>query len=189
MTKRAAEVELKKAADKAKTELVIVNPSLIIAPSKKIANRERALKLFDRLIFPDIPIRVNMVDIRDVVRGIIGALEFGKNGERYILGGDNIKMTDFALSGSAALGKIPHMVRIPRKLYDFTARCSFLYSKLFGRSNIRYYPDLVKMLDYDWAYSSKKAHDTFGYNWRSIHVTLENVVQNNMVNTYLKPEP
>ena len=189
MTKHAAEVELKKAVKDAATELVIVNPSIIIAPSKTENDRTKALKIFGRLIFPTIPIRVNMVDLRDVTPGVISVLELGKNGERYILGGDNITVLELALSSSAILGKIPHMTRFPRKFYDITSRISYVTAKIFGRSNISYYPDLVKMLDFDWAYSSKKAHDAFGYNWRSIHTTLEDIMTNNMIGTYLKPNP
>ena len=188
MTKHAAEVELRKAAKDAKTELVIVNPSIIIAPSQTESDKERALKLFGRFIFPDIPIRINMVDLRDVVPGVISALSMGDHGERYILGGDNISVKEFALSASAELGKIPHLVRIPRKFYDITSRFSEMSRKMFGKSKISYYPDLVKMLDYDWAFSSKKAHEAFGYNWRSIHISLNDFVNSDMVGTYLKPE-
>ena len=190
MTKHAAEVELKKAHDKSsKTELIMVNPSIIVAPSRTEDDRVRALRLFGRLIFPEIPIRINMVDIRDVSRGIISALIKGENGHRYILGGDNITVRELALTSSAVLGKIPHMVRFPRGLYDFTSTVSYMWSKIFGRANVRYYPDVVKLLDYDWAYSSKKAHDRFGYNWRSLHTTLEDIMTNNMVGTFMKPEP
>ncbi len=188
MTKRAAEVELYKAAKDSKTELVIVNPSIILAPSQTQSDRERALQLFGRFIFPQIPIRLNMVDLRDVAPGVISALSRGENGERYILGGDNISVKEFALAASAELGKIPHLVRIPRKFYDVTSRFSEISGKMFGKSKISYYPDLVKMLDYDWAFSSKKAHEAFGYNWRSIHISLKDFVNGDMVGTYLKPE-
>ncbi len=188
MTKRAAEVELYKAAKDSKTELVIVNPSIIIAPSQTESDRERALRLFGRYIFPEIPIRINMVDLRDLAPGVLGALSKGENGERYILGGDNISVKNFALTASSELGKIPHLVRIPRKFYDLTSRIAERSAKVMGKSNISYYPDLVRMLDFDWAFSSKKAHDTFGYKWRSIDISLKDFVNSDMVGTYLKPE-
>lgn len=188
MTKRAAEVELLKAAKDSKTELVIASPSIILAPSQTESDRERALKLFGRLIFPQIPIRINMVDLRDVAPGIISVLEKGINGERYILGGDNISVKNFALAASAELGKIPHLVRIPRRFYDLTSRFAMMSGKMLGKSKISYYPDLVKMLDYDWAFSSKKAHEAFGYNWRSIYISLNDFVSGDMVGTYIKPE-
>ena len=188
MTKRAAETELLNAMKNSKTELVIVNPSIILAPSQTESDRERALRMFGKFIFPDIPIRMNMVDLRDVAPGVISALQLGVNGERYILGGDNISVKEFALSASAEIGKIPHLVRIPRKVYDVTSKMSEMWAKLTGKSKITYYPDMVKLLDYDWAFSSKKAHDAFGYNWRSIHISLNDLVTGNMVGTYMKPE-
>lgn len=188
MTKHAADVELKKLAINSKTELLFANPSIIIAPSQTKSDKERALRLFGRFIFPAIPIRINMVDLRDVAPGILSVLAKGNNGERYILGGDNISVKEFALAASAELGKIPHLVRIPRKVYDITSRISELSGKMVGKSKISYYPDLVKLLDYDWGFSSKKAHDAFGYNWRSIYISLNDFVTSNMVGTYLKPE-
>lgn len=189
MTKRAAETELQKTAADSKTELVIVNPSIIISPSKTVDGRTRGLKIFGRLAFPDLPVRINVVDIRDLAPGIISALEYGKNGERYILGGDNITLRDIALDASAILGRIPHLIHVPHKLFYVAANLSYFFSRMLGRSEIRFYPDIVKLFEYDWAFSSKKAHDAFGYNWRSVHITMEDIFTNNMVGTYLKPEP
>ncbi len=188
MTKRAAEVELYKEAKDSKTELVVVNPSIILAPSQTESDRERALRLFGKFIFPEIPIRINMVDLRDVAPGVVSALTMGENGERYILGGDNICVKEFALAVSSELGKIPHLVRIPRKFYDVTSRLNEMASKILGKSNLIYYPDNVRMLDYDWAFSSMKAHDAFGYKWRSLHNSISDFVNGDMIGTYLKPE-
>ena len=188
MTKRAAEIELYKEVKESKTELVIVNPSIILAPSQTESDRERALRLFGKFIFPEIPIRINMVDLRDVAPGVVSALSMGENGERYILGGDNICIKEFALSVSAELGKIPHLVRIPRKFYDLTSRFNEITSKLLGKSNLLYYPDNVRLLDFDWAFSSMKAHHAFGYKWRSLHNSIGDFVNGNMIGTYLKPE-
>ena len=187
MTKRAAEVELRGAVTPGKTELVIVNPSIIVAPADSGDDRGRVMKAFNKFIFPEFPIRVNLVDIRDVAPGIIATMEKGRDGERYILAGDNIVMSDLTLAISAVLGKIPHLVRFPRPMYDFMARVSVTFNKLLGRSNIRIYPDIVRLLDYDWAYSSKKAREELGFQSRSIYTTLDDLLTNNFIETYLKP--
>lgn len=187
MTKRAAELELNKLSEKSETELITVNPSIIASPTED--DRQRIGKYFSKLIIPEIPVRVNIVDLRDVAPGVIAALEKGKPDERYILGGDNITVRELVLAGSTIIGKIPHLVRIPRRVYGLTARFAEVMYRVTGRRRVRLYPDLVKLLDYDWAFSSKKAHDELGYRWRSIHTTLENMLTNNMVGSWLKPLP
>ncbi|UCE25564.1 MAG: NAD-dependent epimerase/dehydratase family protein [Candidatus Zixiibacteriota bacterium] len=187
MTKRAAEEELRKVASGSATELVIVNPSIIVGPSRTGDDLAKTYRLFNRFIMPDLPIRVNLVDIRDVAPAIVAAISKGRNGERYILAGDNITVKDLVLAVSSIIGRVPHVLRIPRPVYDFAARVSLVLAKLMGKSKISYYPDLVKMLDYDWAYSYSKAREELGFRCRSIHTTLDELLTNNFVGTYLKP--
>lgn len=187
MTKRAAEEELLKSASDGKTELVIVNPSIMVAPSRTGDDRGKAMKKFSRLLMPNLSNRINLVDIRDVAPGIVAALRKGHSGERYILAGDNITLQDLVLTVSSILGKVPHLVRLPRSALNLAARCSVMFNKLLGRGKISFYPDLVRMLDYDWAYSSLKARRELGYSTRSIHITLNDLLTNNFVGTYAKP--
>ena len=189
LTKHAAEVELRKAAAAGDPELVIVNPSIMIAPSRTGDDRRKATRWFSKLIMPDIPVRVNLVDIRDVAPGILAALARGRNGERYILAGDNITARELVLAISAVLAKLPHLVRFPRAFYDFLARVAVTVGRMLGRRKVSFYPDLVKMLDYDWAYSSAKAREELGYRNRSIFITLEDLLTNNFTGSYIKEGP
>jgi dihydroflavonol-4-reductase len=188
MSKQAAETELARLATESKTELITVNPSIIVAPSRTGDDRKTALrKFFKSFIMPDFSNVLNLVDIRDVAPGIIAALDKGTPGERYILAGDNITGKDLALTASVILGKTPHLLRIPRAALKASARMSVIGSRLMGKGKIAFYPDLVKMLDYDWAFSSLKARETLGYQFRSIHETLEDILTGSFTGTYLKP--
>ncbi len=189
MTKRAAEDELFKAAQSSKTELIIVNPSIIVAPSRTGDDRGKARQVFGRFVMPDFRNWVNLVDIRDVVPGIIAALEKGRRGERYILAGDDITGRDLVLAVSAIIGRIPHLISFPRVLLNTAARLSLWSARVFGRSRIRFYPDLVRMLDYDWAFSSLKARKELGFGSRSIYNTLEDLLKNNFVGTSRRAHP
>ncbi|MDH4157915.1 MAG: hypothetical protein OEW00_11640, partial [candidate division Zixibacteria bacterium] len=77
--------------------------------------------------------------------------------------------------------------RIPRPFLDFLARASLWVAKLTGQGKISFYPDLVRMVDYDWAYSSRKARAELGYKNRSIHTSLNELLENDFTGTYLKP--
>lgn len=186
-TKHAAETELKKLSNGTGTELVIVNPSIIMAPSRNKDDQESASKRLPRFVVPDIRNRVNLVDLRDVAKGIILALKKGKNGERYILGGDNLTVRELVLAVSAEIGRMPHLFKYPGWFYRLAANLSLIFSRLTGRSRISFYPDLVKLLDYDWAFSSMKARNDLGYTYRSVYITLSDLLNNEFNDTFLKP--
>ncbi|MDH3937208.1 MAG: SDR family oxidoreductase [candidate division Zixibacteria bacterium] len=187
LSKHSAEDQLQKLASNSSTELVMVNPSVIIAPSRTGDDRGKARKSFKWLLAPDLPNRINLVDIRDVVPGVIGALEKGRPGERYILAGDNITVRALLLDISSILGVAPHLVRLPRTLLNVASRGAVTWSKLTGKGKVSFYPDLVRLLEYDWAYSSMKARRELGFTNRSIERSLEDLLTNNMTGTYLKP--
>jgi dihydroflavonol-4-reductase len=189
MTKRAAEEELLKLAKDGSPELIIVNPSIIVAPSRTGDDRGKARKIFSKPVLPGYHNRVNIVDIRDVAPGIIAALERGRSGERYILAGDNLTARELVLAASAALHKAPHVAYIPKACLRFAARVSLFLNRVTGRSRIRFYPDIVKLLDYDWAYSSMKARKELGYTNRSAWVTIDDLLNNSFNGTWLKPAP
>ena len=187
MTKRAAELELLKLAEEGQTELVIVNPSIIVAPSRSGDDHTKARKRLGRWVLPELANRVNLVDIRDVSSGILAALARGRHRERYVLGGDNISGRDLLLAISSNLDRIPHLVGIPRPLLNIAARSAVFLGKLKGKSKVSFYPDIVRMLDYDWVYSSQKARRELGYRNRSIYASLSDLLTNSFVGTYMKP--
>ncbi len=50
-----------------------------------------------------------------------------------------------------------------------------------------FYPDLVKLMDYDWAYSLNKARTELGYKNRSIYTSLKELLNNDFTDTFMKP--
>ncbi|RME24365.1 MAG: NAD-dependent epimerase/dehydratase family protein, partial [Candidatus Zixiibacteriota bacterium] len=187
LTKRAAETELLQLARDGAPELVIVNPSIILAPSRTGDDRGKAMRWFSRPLMPDFSNWVNLVDIRDVAPAIVNALTKGRPGERYILGGDNITVRDLVLGVSVILHKAPHLVTPPRPLIELTARLSHWYTTIIHRKKQVFYPDLVKLIDYDWVFSSAKARRELGYQCRSAHSSLQDLLYNRFNDTHMKP--
>ncbi len=184
MTKRAAEEKLLHSAVAGKTRLIIVNPSVIVAPSRTGNDRGKALKKFPRWLVPDLPNFINLVDIRDVAAGVIAAMNHGRPGERYILGGDNITARELLLIISSVLERAPHFVRLPRAALSSAARLAAWRGRLTGPGKVSFYPDLIRLLDYDWAYSSRKARRELGYTSRSLYDTLNDLLTNNFTHSY-----
>ncbi len=56
---------------------------------------------------------VNLVDVRDVARGHLLAFDFGRSGERYLLGGENMPLKEAFARIARAAGKPPPSIRVP----------------------------------------------------------------------------
>ncbi|MFZ4403063.1 MAG: NAD-dependent epimerase/dehydratase family protein [Pseudobdellovibrionaceae bacterium] len=98
-TKHAAENFVKKACFENDLNAVIVNPSTIygFADAKK-GSRKMQLKVARGQFKYYTSGGVSVVDVDDVVDGILSAWTKGRQGERYILSGDNLYIKDlFAL--------------------------------------------------------------------------------------------
>lgn len=186
MTKHAAETELQQLAASGGPELVIVNPAIMVAPSKTGDDRGKALKQYARMFMPSLPNLVNLVDIRDVAPAIVAAVEKGKSGERYILGGENISARELLKRISTVLEKSPVLIPIPRLVLDFAARVSLAIHRFKGGSKLSFYPDLVRILDYDWAYSSDKAMRDLGFRPRPLEMTINDLLTNSFDGTFLR---
>lgn len=187
LTKHAAEVELGKLAAESGPELVIVNPSIIVAPSRTGDDRSKAQKRFRFGVLPKVHNYLNLTDIRDVAPAIVAALEQGRPGERYILAGENIRATDLVMTASVLLGLKPLMVTVPRPLLMLAAQMTTTWKRFTGRSKQSFYPDLVRMLDYDWAWDSSKAKHDLGFSPRPLRQTLADILGNDFNGTWMRP--
>jgi dihydroflavonol-4-reductase len=186
-TKRAAETELLALARGGAPELIVVNPSIIVSPSRTGDDRSKASKMFSRLVVPDYPNIVNLVDVRDVAPAIVAALSKGRAGQRYILAGDNISAHDLVLMVSDILGKTPHLVRPPRLLVNLIAHAAPILGRLHRPHRTSIYPDLIRLADYDWAYSSRKARRELHFAPRSTQATLNDLLTNSLTGSWQKP--
>ncbi|MEL4897583.1 hopanoid-associated sugar epimerase [Crocosphaera sp. Alani8] len=88
-----AEQEAKKAIINGQ-DIVIVNPSTPIGPLdiKPTPTGEIILRFLRRQMPAYVNTGLNLIDVRDVAKGHLLALEKGKTGERYILGNKNLSL-------------------------------------------------------------------------------------------------
>jgi dihydroflavonol-4-reductase len=57
---------------------------------------------------------LNLVDVEDVAHGHLLALDHGRVGERYILGGDNITLEQLLTEIASITGRRPPRLKLPR---------------------------------------------------------------------------
>jgi dihydroflavonol-4-reductase len=77
-------------------EVVIVNPSLLLGPGDERNSSTGDVRRFLRREIPVVPDGgVNFVDARDAAVATVAALERGRAGERYLLGGPNWTVAEY----------------------------------------------------------------------------------------------
>jgi nucleoside-diphosphate-sugar epimerase len=104
----------------------------------------------------------NMVFIDDVVEGHILAMEKGRAGEKYLLGGSNVTFKDLFDTLKKVIGKSTRTLPIPMRLFSMVAGINALTSRMSGKAPMltRAWISKVK---YSWPVSSEKAMRELGY--------------------------
>jgi dihydroflavonol-4-reductase len=111
--KHLAEMEVQKAVAQG-LDAVIVNPSMVLGPGDlhRISG-EIVVQVARGIVRFSIPGGMNAIHIRDVVSGHLLALERGRRGERYILGGENKTFLEFIQITAEVVGRKPPQQVIP----------------------------------------------------------------------------
>ncbi len=130
-TKRKAEELVVKACRERQLNAVILNPSTIYgAGDARKGSRGMQLKVAQGKLkfFPKGG--VNVVAVEDVVAGMISAWKMGRNGERYILAGENLLIKDLFRIIAEEAGTKPPFLQLPSWLLhvlgfigDFIEKC------------------------------------------------------------------
>jgi farnesol dehydrogenase len=169
-----------KYADKG-LSLVTVNPTRVYGAGKMSEGNSvtRMIDLYDRGKFPfllDHGINIgNYAFVDDVVQGLILAMEKGKIGERYILGGENVSLKQLFDLIDDLGGKKHFKINVPPRFALVYSRLEQKKAEWFGLYPF-ITPSWVDTFLRDWAYSSVKAEKELGYKITSlkegIQVTL-----------------
>jgi dihydroflavonol-4-reductase len=97
-------------------------PAVIVNPSTPVGSRDRRPTPTGRMIVEAAAGRMpafvdtglNLVHVDDVAAGHLAALERGRVGERYILGGENMPLAELLGAIARLTGRSPPRVRLPR---------------------------------------------------------------------------
>ena len=148
--------------------LVIINPTRIFGPGVLSESNSvtRMLGLYRRGLFPILLNRGcnigNWGFIDDVAEGHILAMERGKIGERYILGGKNATLSELFQMVDKVDGKKRFRLKILWMVPMLIAHCLTLQANCLGIHPL-FTPGWVRTFLVDWAFSSAKAERELGY--------------------------
>lgn len=159
-------------------EIVVLNPTAILGPYDfKPSFLGSALVRFYRGEIPAmIPGGYNWVDVRDVCKAAIRAIEFGNPGECYLLGGNWVSMKNLAIEIHRMGGqKAPGLI-IPLWMAELGAPLINLHSKITGKEPLYTAVSLHTLSNSHKNVSRTKAEKTLGYNPRPFHETLSDAL-------------
>jgi dihydroflavonol-4-reductase len=160
-------------------EVVCVNPSLLLGPGDVNGSSTGDIRMFlERSIFAVPAGGLSFVDARDAADAMRLAMDRGRSGERYLVGGCNLTIRDLlrrlsAVSGVegpwAVLPRSPGLVRVGASWIEGAA------SRLGLRSPVD--PVAAEMAQYFWYVDSTKARRDLGWSAREANVTLYDTVE------------
>lgn len=126
---------------------------------------------------------LNIVDVADVARGHLLAAEYGKVGQRYILGGENLTLQQILAQVAAATGRKAPTVRIPYSVAYAVGVASTAWSRVSGKEPIAPL-DAVRMARKKMWVSHNKAARELTYTARPARLALARAAEWFQTNGY-----
>lgn len=157
-------------------EVVALNPSLLLGPGDRRLSSTGDVLRFLRGQIPSVPPGgINFVDVRDVAAAAATALERGRAGERYLLGGPNWTMKEF-FGRLARVSKVRGpWLTLPSSLQRWGASALESVYRWRGKE-----PPVdrisVEMSEHYWWFDSGKASRELGFEARDPGLTLADTV-------------
>jgi len=175
-SKHEGESEALAAGARCGIEVVVVNPAYVLGvPVNRSQPGETSTRIVGNYLRGRLPAIVdgatNIVHVEDAALGHLLAAERGRPGERYILGGQNIRWVDL-VELVAELSGIHHPVLvIPRDVAEVIAAAGSVSGGMIIS------PEAFALMAQDWRYSSEKAKRELGYRARGLKPTLRETVE------------
>lgn len=176
-TKRDGHIIAELAAKSGQDVVIVCPTSILGSPDYRPSRVGKAiLDIYKGLIPAIVQGGFNFVDVRDVADGIIKAMEKGRSGESYILGGDYYTLKQIAAIILKLKGSKKTLKEIPVPLAYIGLPIVHLIASLFNSTPIyeKNYLDILKKGSK--FINSAKAKRELGYQSRPIETTLEDTI-------------
>lgn len=158
-------------------EVVVVSPSLLLGPGDRRQSSTQDVQRFLRRQIPIVPPGgLNFVDVRDAAEATVAAMERGRAGERYLLGGPNWTFREFFGRLGRVAKKPGPRLRMPNRLARAGAS---LLERAYRAAGVEPPIDRisVEMSEHFWYVDSSKAERELGFEQRDPQLTLADTVR------------
>ncbi len=163
--------------DKLGIEVVVVCPSLLLGPGdRRLSSTKDVLRFLRRQIPIVPPGGINFVDARDAAAATVAAMERGRAGERYLLGGPNWTFATF-------FGRLERLAKVPGPRLKLPPRWQRVGASIleeiaaFRGSQPSIDRISVEMSQHFWYIDSSRAREELGFEARDPQETLADTVR------------
>lgn len=156
---------------------VIVNPSTPIGPRdvKPTPTGRIIVEAANGKMPAFVESGLNLVHVDDVAAGHVLALEKGRIGERYILGGQDVSLGQMLADIADIVGRKPPTIRIPRAPLFPMAWINEQIAQVTGKDPFLTV-DSLKMAAHNMYFSSARAEAELGYRARPYRQALSDAI-------------
>ena len=187
-SKFLAEVEVKRLVEEQNLPAVIVNPSTPVGP-RDIRPTPSGRVIIDAAsgrIPAYVDTGLNLISVDDVAVGHLLALNRGRVGRRYILGGQNMTLREFLTQVAIIANQSPPKVRLPQSLVLPIAYFAEGWARLTESGEPLITVDGVKLSKKKMFFSSERAVRELGFRPGPVEEALRNAVNWFRQNNYLR---
>ncbi|HUO72169.1 MAG TPA: NAD-dependent epimerase/dehydratase family protein [Solirubrobacteraceae bacterium] len=174
-TKTEGERAALAAAREVGQDLVCVNPSSVQGPGRSGGTARFLLAFLDGRLKVFVPTNISLIDIDDCVAGHLLAAERGVAGERYVLNGMALEITDALAMASEVAGVERHPRLLPRPVATVGAAIAEKAFRLAGRRP-PVCREMVRTLLHGHRYDGSRAQRELGLHYTDPRETLRKTV-------------
>ncbi len=154
------------------SDVVVVNPTTVYGPGDTSLNSGTLIgKVANGKVLPVPSGGGNVVDVDDVVRGILAASKRGVGGRRYVLGAENLSFAEIFDTVAKVVGKRPLMVPVPQWTRPLFGAAAGVLGAVTGGRFLT--PQLIEDLFSFKYYSHARAQAELG--WQPSYTFAESV--------------
>jgi dihydroflavonol-4-reductase len=159
-------------------DAIVINPTAIVGPNdfKPSLVGTVLIRLYKNSLPALVPGGYNWVDVRDVVQGAIAAMEYGRKGERYILGGKWVSVRDLAVIVEQVTNKKVNKFMISTGIARIGVPFIKGYAKVMGQEPLYTNESLSTLREVNTKISCLKAETELGYKPRSLEITIRDTM-------------
>jgi len=160
-------------------EVVVVNPTTPVGERDiKPTPTGRIVVDFLKRKFPAyVDTGLNLVDVAEVARGHVAAMEKGRRGERYILGGENLSLKQILDKLAEITGLPSPRVKLPYAVALATGVVDTLFTGVLLRREPRVTLDAARMGRKKMFVSSAKSEQELGWKMVAVEDALRRAVE------------
>lgn len=160
-----------------KLPIVVANPSLLLGPGDdRGSSTGDVLNFLEGQVLSSPTGGLNFVDARDAAAGLVGAMERGRAGERYLMGGVNWTCGQFLRELAKVSARRAPAMTSPAWLSLLVAPALRRLMPLFGRK-FTIDDETIEMSGMFWYCDSSKAARELGFTARDPVETLRDTVE------------